>query len=271
MIVAQALESAKTKTTVVVGDDTDLLVLLCHHALDDGRDIFLEPSHRSSAKAVKLWNIRHTRRCLGSLCPILPVIHAVSGCDTTSRPFGVGKRNVFRKFQQSEELRNLATLFLSKCTPSIVTDTGEKILAALFDGTTADSLDDMRYKVFCTKVARGTSFLPVHHLPPTSAAAKYHSFRVYLQVQDWAGNVLEPLEWGWKAVGDFLMPCTTDLPPAPSKLLSVIKCNCKSDCDTKRCSCRKHGLDCSSACGECHGLACSNTSAMCIDENDTDD
>lgn len=270
MIVAQALESSKTQVTIVVGDDTDLLVLLCHHASDNHRDIFLEPSHRTSTKTVKLWNIRHTR-CLGSLCQVLPVIHAVSGCDTTSRPFGVGKRSAFRKFQRSKELKSLASMFLTDCTPSNSTEAGEKILVSLYDGTSPDCLDDLRYNMFCTKVAGGTSFLQMHCLPPTSAAAKYHSLRVYLQVQEWAGTVLEPQDWGWKTAGDNLVPCTTDLPPAPSKLLSVIRCNCKSDCDTKRCSCRKHGLDCSSVCGECHGLECSNAYVMCADENDTDD
>lgn len=142
------------------------------------------------------------------------------------------------------------------------------MLVTLYDGSAHDSLDDLRYKMFCTKVAKGTSFLQVHSLPPTSAAAKYHSLCVYLQVQDWVGNGdLDPHDWGWKTVGNRFVPCTTDLSPAPSQLLSVIRCNCKSDCDSKRCSCRKHGLDCSPACGECNGLACSNTTTACNDEN----
>lgn len=103
LIVAQALESSKTKVTVVLGDDTDLLVLLCHYACENNHDIFLQPSHRSSAKSAKWWNIRHTRASLGMICQTLPVIHAVSGCDTTSRLFGIGKRRVLRKFQKSEK------------------------------------------------------------------------------------------------------------------------------------------------------------------------
>lgn len=53
--------------------------------------------------------------------------------------------------------------------------------------------------------------------------------------------------------------------PAPSKLLSVTA-NLKSD--PKRYSCKKHGLDCSFVCGECHGLELSNASDLCTDEND---
>jgi len=33
-------------------------------------------------------------------------------------------------------------------------------------------------------------------LPPTSAAAREHSFRVYHQMQQWLGVELPPTEWG---------------------------------------------------------------------------
>ena len=38
LIVKTALQSARTNTTVLVGADTDLLVLLCYHASEDGYD-----------------------------------------------------------------------------------------------------------------------------------------------------------------------------------------------------------------------------------------
>jgi hypothetical protein len=30
------------------------------------------------------------------ICKILPAVHAVTGCDTTSSMFGIGKRTVFK-------------------------------------------------------------------------------------------------------------------------------------------------------------------------------
>ncbi|GFR94039.1 hypothetical protein ElyMa_000908700 [Elysia marginata] len=39
----------------------------------------------------------------------------------------------------------------------------------------------------------------------------------------------------------------------------MIRCNCKSDCRSKRCTCRKHGLECSLACAECKGIRCLNS------------
>ena len=64
------------------------------------------------------------------------------------------------------------------------------------------------------------------------------------------------------------LPEKMTLQPAPDHLLKIIRCNCKANCDTKRCTCRKSGLDCSVACGECRG-ACSNFSQSAIEDDDT--
>lgn len=250
-IVAEALGSAKSKATVVVGDDTDLLILLIHQANREDQDIFMQQSRHSATKPAKCWHIKQVQQSLGKFCQILPVIHAITGCDTTSRAFGIGKRTGLRTFLQSDSLCQLAQVFLVDKDVKDIVDAGQKILVALCDGKSGSTLDSMRYQSFCSKVALGTQFVQVHALPPTSAAAKYHSLRVYLQVQQWIGNTeVQPENWGWRNTDNKLLPITTDLPPAPARLLRVIRCNCKSDCDTKRCSCKKHGLDCSPACGE---------------------
>ncbi|CAC5381238.1 unnamed protein product [Mytilus coruscus] len=64
---------------------------------------------------------------------------------------------------------------------------------------------------------------------------------------------LNPCEWGWKVANGNLVPVKCTMDAAPSKLLNIIRCNSKTNCDTKRCTCRKNGLECSVACGECKG------------------
>ena len=78
---------------------------------------------------------------------------------------------------------------------------------------------------------------------------------------------LEPEEWGWKESDGQLLSVTTDLPPAPSKLIELFRCDCKSGCKTMRCTCRKNGLECTSACGICKGLDCTNSPMI---DTDTD-
>ena len=57
-------------------------------------------------------------------------------------------------------------------------------------------------------------------LPPTSAAVKFHSRRVFLQVNQWKDPQCDLLaeEWGWVLKDTGLHPVLTDMPPAPAEL-----------------------------------------------------
>ena len=123
------------------------------------------------------------------------------------------------------------------------------------------ALNSLRYIKYCQKVATGNVCLQPENLPPTSSAASFHSLRVYLQVQEWKQNQLRPQDWGWRLSDGRLLPILTDRPPAHQSLLEMICRNCRTDCNTQRCSCKKHGLECSSACGVCKGESCLNSSA----------
>ena len=60
--------------------------------------------------------------------------------------------------------------------------TCEKELVSLHGGSYAEGFDSLRYKWFCDKVSKSTPPVDTQSFPPTSAAAKYHSLRVYYQV-----------------------------------------------------------------------------------------
>ena len=72
------------------------------------------------------------------------------------------------------------------------------------------------------------------------------------------GDILNPLDFCWCVIDGRMLPVKTSLPPAPEKLLKVIRYNCKTTCDTKKCTCRKYGLECSNASGDCKRISCSN-------------
>lgn len=50
LIVQKAVQSAKTSTTVLVGENTDLIVLLCYHASLDFHDLFFRPEPKKKHK-----------------------------------------------------------------------------------------------------------------------------------------------------------------------------------------------------------------------------
>ena len=112
--------------------------------------------------------------------------------------------------------------------------------------------------MLCKKVARAQSFVTPERLPPTQSACKFHALRTYYQVMQWMGhaNDMEPTEWGWKADGNSLVPVMMDKCPAPELLLRMIHCNCSLGCNTSRCTCRKHGMECTSAWGHCQDSKC---------------
>ncbi|GFN75906.1 hypothetical protein PoB_000241200 [Plakobranchus ocellatus] len=182
--------------------------------------------------------------------------------DTTSRLFGMAKGLPLKKIKTDADFKTAAETFCTKGkTTADIIASGEKALISLYRGRAGETLDMLRYKRFWEKVTSSITTVQVLSLPPTSAAAKYHSLHVYLQVQDWIDTTcdLQPEMWGWQLSSGRLDPCTTDLPPAPELLLKMIRCNCKSDCRSKRCTCRKHGLEYSLACGECKGIGCLNS------------
>ena len=55
--------------------------------------------------------------------------------------------------------------------------------------------------------------------------------------------------------GNRLLAVHTDKPPAPDRLLKVVRCKCRTSCKTSRCTC-------SLMCGECRGLSCLNSIQM---------
>ena len=68
--------------------------------------------------------------------------------------------------------------------------------------------------------------------------------------------------------GELLLPIMTNLEPAPKKLLETVYCSCKAGCNTRRCTCRAHGLDCTRACGQCKGESCTNSPKPDFNEDD---
>ena len=136
---------------------------------------------------------------------------------------------------------------------------------------TCTTLDKRIYILYMQKVSKSSSF-KLHSLPPTSAAAKYHSYRAYYAVQEWLGNTgdIAPVDWGWEVQDGMLSPVLNDEAVAPDNVLKIVSCGCQTDCG-KRCKCRKAGLLCTAMCSTCLGQTCSNACQTVDDDDDDDD
>ena len=143
---------------------------------------------------------------------------------------------------------------------------GCKAMVSLFNGRQTDSLESLRSRFLSKKVCTAKSFVKPERLPPTTFSAKLHSRRTYLQLMQWMCKTdgINPTDWGWMLQGGKLVPLMMDKNPAPESLLKMIHCSCSTGCSTKRCSCKKSGLECTTACGH----LCENTDEELVSDDD---
>ena len=114
MIVETTVQSAKSCETTLVGDDTDLLVLLCFHVKEYYCEVFFKPEVRSGTKmSSRCWNIKYVQRVLGrAVCNNMLFAHAILGCDTTSRVFSMGKGLTLKHIRSNKHFITQAEAFL---------------------------------------------------------------------------------------------------------------------------------------------------------------
>ena len=263
LIVSTALHYAsESQPTVVIGTDTDLLVMLVARTPPDCNIWQVNPG--SSKTQQKAYNVPAIQKELGSLKDNLLFLHAATGSDTTSAPYQQGKKKGYKTLKKNDDLAQTVKIFnIPEADAEDIAKAGEMFLLALYGASAVDTLDDFRFATFKKKNAKKltSSVFQMANLPPTSAAARQHSFRTYCQVQQWMENDIDPTKWGWVLANGSLLPVPTYLPSAPDKLLHVMSCNCKAGC-TGACGCRRAGMPCSTICS-CVGVACSNPLQQC--------
>ena len=89
-------------------------------------------------------------------------IHAVTGYDTTSRVFGIGKGAAIKKLKNPSFTRHLRVFLNSSAPPEEIKVTGEKLLVALYVGKEKDDLNTLRFQRFCEKLSSSSSMAEVN-------------------------------------------------------------------------------------------------------------
>ena len=273
MIVKCTLEYAGQECDVnVVVDDTDVLVLLMYHWKQSMAEVYFLSEVKKNMMA---WKICDLVTKVGQVITShLLFLHAWTGCDTTSATFGHGKTSLLKRIEESKEIQQLSSLISEhSATAEQTGEAGRRLFVITYGGKQEDSLNNLRYTKFMEMVSSSKASLDPQTLSPTERAAHYHSLRVHLQVMIWkelSNNNLDPKRWGWKLEGSVFAPMMTDLAAAPDSLLKFVRCKCKltskNPCSTNICSCRKNGLKCEMACGDCHGEGCSNSEEIVQEE-----
>jgi len=187
--------------------------------------------------------------------------------------------SVFKKLSRCADIQaSFDVLESPVASQQEVMSAGCRILAVLYARNPAETLSKLRYKMYMHATATSSQLPRPERLPPTENAARYHLYRVHLQVVQWkllSTEALDPVEWGWKLHEAKYIPVATDVEIGPPDILKVVCCKCSSEskrpCGTRTCLCVKYGLSCVAACKNCNGVACENIADSAVDEYDTTD
>lgn len=270
-MISYLLEAARSGKNVirVLSDDTDVFVLLVYWVFRAGLTM-------SCTVQMERWDgtvldINATCNKLGPKCLQLLAMHALSGCDTTSYPYGKGKISALNTLLAGDfpELADVLgevgvsqIQLLQAATPYFLCLYGQK------PGT---SLESARFNIF-TKSKKSTK---VMSLPPTRCNFLQHVLRCHLQIMLWkaADQNAPPIEstdilqFGWKITEGIPAPEISKGDPAPPELIDVISCQCRTQhkkCSSVACGCHKAHLSCTSYC-YCSGAegCCNPHTSLC--------
>lgn len=283
-IIPQQLAIVRPQSAIVVADDTDVFVLLCHFC-HLGK-LSLQVWMVSPIKGRSVIDINATVAKNDDIMEDLLAMHGISGCDTVAPYYGIGKGVPLRVLRSKKH--PLSALGDLKITlRKVIKECTGFILACYGEGN-ADSASDARYKLWMKKVSKNIARSPkLKSLPPTDEALAQNVARAHIQVAVWRNSLeanppeLDPLLHGWYNVDNgilaaVMLPPNTEL--APKSLLKSIKCECKGEkpCNTRRCSCNSSVMTCGTFCncqrvGDCWNYHTRISDTLLGNHSDEDD
>ncbi|KAK3932952.1 Elongation factor 4, partial [Frankliniella fusca] len=184
VIVQTALAVARRAgCAVVVGEDTDLLILLLHHVADEC--VFMLKPGRVGTQGT-FFNVKIAQETLKGLHKYLLFLHAFSGCDTTAAFFRKGKKIAWNTLKKcgNDFLQSIEKFYAESVSAENLSEVGEQFVRMLYGVKERTPLNQVRYQLYQRTIAKQplTANFDLAVLPPTSASTLQHCLRVYHQV-----------------------------------------------------------------------------------------
>ena len=212
------------------------------------------------------------------ICDTILGFHTFTGCDQIGRFNGKSKATCWSSFIKSSDkiLEAFSKLGSSERLPDLETvEAVEKYIISVYHHKkeeSFESLSKLRWFLFSRHQQEGDK------LPPTFSALKYKIFRAHYITMVLRRSIVSiqslppAINYGWEFVEEAFSPIMTDNLPAPSALIEMVSCSCKSNCLTNRCQCRKNGFICTDMCKcvNCENDDCYEKAAVESDDDDYD-
>ena len=252
-----------------------MAVLCCYFAQELLTHIYFKTGVKDKTRFIPIHDMAAS---LGkNMCKIIPALHCLTGCDSTSGLFGIGKTKPVRWAMNNEKDASLlGELGESEVVSEQLEEACTHLICQMYDQKhKGKNINDLRYRLFCRKQSRNED------LPPTTDSLRQHIKRANYQCLVWKlalqsqPLIPSPVGNGWCITEGEMHPVLMTLDPAPKALLNVITCACKTSGCRGRCTCSSEGLICTAACncegGEtCHNPHKASEYAVCEESSEED-
>ena len=122
------------------------------------------------------------------ICKILPVVHAVTGCDTTSSMFGIGQHTVFKVIRdRPSDFIDLSSL--ADCDIDQSVYAARKLVARLYDQREKLKAGHVHLNKLRAMLATLKDAC-LAKLPPCIATFRHHILRASLQTNIWMSALI---------------------------------------------------------------------------------
>ncbi|GBO16691.1 hypothetical protein AVEN_9723-1 [Araneus ventricosus] len=130
LIIETSLEKFNTNTTIVVGEDVDLLIILTARTPTDRIVYFLKLiKAQIETKLYSSESLTSYPKCQVHIL----FLHAITRCDTTSAFFKRGKTKVFKLFEKRHDLIDCSEVFTNiGSSADIILTNGTRFLLAMY-------------------------------------------------------------------------------------------------------------------------------------------
>ena len=230
------------KSVHVISPDSDVFCSLVYHFKHTWHlnELFMRLGQGRTRRTVAIHTI--VQGLDEILVANLPAIHALSGCDTTSR---VGPK--LACINKTVELSNVDDFGRSPLNEEMITNAERFLLQCLKKQRDVLTFDDYRYEQYYDSV-------DFNKLVCCSSTIREHIKRAYYQSMLWytAANpptsFPDPINYGYQRKQETLTPVIISGDNRPSDLPPP--CTCKT-CSRQTCVCRLNNWSCSKFCKLC--------------------
>ena len=245
-LVVSVTHSAANHVTVDTNDTDVFIVLLSNYDKFHDKNVYMRQYNEGKCTVTSIGDVANGLVVAGLTPKSLPLLHSLTGCDTTSFMLGVTKKKAWSTYVTYHGLLD----GIDSTQPSgedIVH--AEEFMAKLYKDTPCKKLDELRRDCMFTTNRQ-------EEMPPTSDAAQFHIQRAFLQASIWSkayipqhGTMHNSLLYGGFTIeSNTMTPVKSSKKTISKGVVEMVACNCKTACNSGKCACFKTGLKCTLLC-----------------------